>query len=176
MTTSDMLDTLPTPALILDEFRMLRNVDRLRSHLSALSVTPRPHLKTVKSVEAARRLLTNGNGPAAVSTLRRQSFRRCRNIGHSLRGWHRTPEAEPGAGSAGQRLRPQHRAGLARAGDRRCPQASRQRRAMPLPALIEIDCDDHRSGLRPDDPFLIHIGRDPGTGRRHLARGGHACR
>lgn len=28
-----------------------------------------------------------------------------------------------------------------------------------IPALIEIDSDDHRAGLKPDDPALIDIGR-----------------
>jgi len=29
----------------------------------------------------------------------------------------------------------------------------------PIPALIEIDCDGHRGGLRPDDPALVALGR-----------------
>lgn len=35
-----------------------------------MGVTLRPHLKTVKSVDPARRVLTDGNGPATVSTLK----------------------------------------------------------------------------------------------------------
>lgn len=70
MTTTDALAALPTPSLILDEGRMARNVVRLRRRLDALGVTLRPHLKTVKSVEAARRVLSGGTGPATVSTLK----------------------------------------------------------------------------------------------------------
>ena len=47
---------------------MVRNIARLRAHLDTLGVALRPHLKTAKSVDVARRVLTSGNGPATVST------------------------------------------------------------------------------------------------------------
>lgn len=37
-------------------------------------------------------------------------------------------------------------------------EASRQA-GQPIPAQIEIDCDGHRGGLKPDDPALTEIGR-----------------
>src|SRR3712207_2780106 len=49
---------------------MLRNIERLRERVRSLGVQLRPHLKTTKSVDIARRVLTGGNGPATVSTLR----------------------------------------------------------------------------------------------------------
>src|SRR5208283_4881446 len=58
------------PALLLDERRMLANISRLRERAASLSVRLRPHLKTAKSVDVARRLLTGATGPATVSTLR----------------------------------------------------------------------------------------------------------
>src|ERR1700675_4432853 len=70
MTDRIRLAALPTPSLVLDEARMARNIKRLRAHIDTLGVALRPHLKTAKSVEVARRLLTGGNGPATVSTLR----------------------------------------------------------------------------------------------------------
>jgi D-serine deaminase-like pyridoxal phosphate-dependent protein len=70
MTMVDPLRELPTLSLILDERRMLRNIDRLRTRVDALGVALRPHLKTNKSVDVAERPLTGGNGPATVSTLR----------------------------------------------------------------------------------------------------------
>ncbi len=70
MTDADRLSDLPTPQLILDEARMLRNIARLRSRLRPHEVTLCPHLKTAKSVEVARRVLADGTGPATVSTLK----------------------------------------------------------------------------------------------------------
>lgn len=58
-----------TPCLIVDEARMMRNIERLAAHAASLGVPLRPHLKTGKSVEVARRMLPGGTGPAMVSTL-----------------------------------------------------------------------------------------------------------
>lgn len=60
---------LRTPALLLDEARMMRNIERLAERASMLGVTLRPHLKTVKSAEIARRLGGGVIGPITVSTL-----------------------------------------------------------------------------------------------------------
>ncbi len=70
MIVPDALQSLSTPSLLLDEGRMLGNIARLRAHLDTLGVALRPHLKTAKSVDVARRVLTGGNGPATVSTLK----------------------------------------------------------------------------------------------------------
>ena len=58
-----------TPFLALDRDRMDRNVARMRARAEALGVTLRPHLKTVKSVPAAQRILGDMAAPATVSTL-----------------------------------------------------------------------------------------------------------
>ena len=63
------LAPLETPALILDETQMRRNIERLANRMESLGVRLRPHLKTAKSVEIARLMLENGTGPATVSTL-----------------------------------------------------------------------------------------------------------
>ena len=57
------LATLPTPCLIVEEARMMANIERLAAHARRLGVALRPHLKTVKSVEIARRVLANATGP-----------------------------------------------------------------------------------------------------------------
>lgn len=67
--TDSRLSPLPTPCLLVDEARMTRNIERLAQHAAALGLSLRPHLKTTKSIEAARRVLPGGNGPATVSTL-----------------------------------------------------------------------------------------------------------
>ena len=67
--TTDSLDTVETPALVLDVTRLDRNVAWLRAHLDALDVAFRPHVKSAKSVDGARRLFADGLGPITVSTL-----------------------------------------------------------------------------------------------------------
>src|SRR3990170_2009705 len=65
-----VLAHLPTPCLLLDQQRMDRNIARLRQHLAGLGVPLRPHLKTSKSVDIARRVMATPAGPATVSTLK----------------------------------------------------------------------------------------------------------
>ena len=63
------LVNLPTPALVLDRDKMDRNVARLAGLMAGFGVTLRPHLKTAKSIDAARRIHPDGPGPITVSTL-----------------------------------------------------------------------------------------------------------
>jgi D-serine deaminase-like pyridoxal phosphate-dependent protein len=168
MTPADALDALPTPALILDEARMLRNVARLRGRLGPLGVALRPHLKTVKSVEAARRLLTGGSGPATVSTLKEAEVFSAAGVRDILYAVGIAPQKlsrvlalrATGCDLSVVLDSPEQAIAVA--------EASRQA-GDTVPVLIEIDCDGHRSGLRPDDPAVVSIG--------HLVeRGGAALR
>jgi D-serine deaminase-like pyridoxal phosphate-dependent protein len=154
----EQLYDLETPALILDEVRMHRNIDRLKAHITARGGTLRPHLKTVKSADVARHLLSDGMGPATVSTLAEaETFARMgvRDIIYAV-------------GITPQKL---DRVAAIRARDcdlsvlldsvaqaQAVADASR-RTGQAIPALIEVDCDGHRSGVAPDDPVLIEIGR-----------------
>ena len=64
------LDDILTPALVVDEGRMTRNIDRMRHRVAELGVSFRPHVKTCKSLEIARRLMPTPRGPITVSTLK----------------------------------------------------------------------------------------------------------
>ncbi len=48
------LSELETPALVLDQAKMDRNIARMREHLARLGVAFRPHVKTTKCVEGAQ--------------------------------------------------------------------------------------------------------------------------
>ncbi|MFT8244142.1 DSD1 family PLP-dependent enzyme [Roseomonas sp. BN140053] len=158
MTDADRLGELPTPQLVLDEARMLRNVARLRARLAPHGVSLRPHLKTVKSVEVARRVLAGGNGPATVSTLQEAEVFAAAGI----------PDILYAVGIAPGKL---NRVLALRATgcdlsvilDSReqaeAVAAASRAAGDPIPVLIEIDSDGHRAGLRPDDPALPAIGR-----------------
>jgi D-serine deaminase-like pyridoxal phosphate-dependent protein len=157
MAPADALDALPTPALILEETRMLRNVARLRGRLGPLGVALRPHLKTVKSVEAARLLLTSGSGPATVSTLKEAEVFSAAGVRDILYAVGIAPQKlsrvlalrATGCDLSVVLDSPEQAIAVA--------EASRQA-GDAVPVLIEIDCDGHRSGLRPDDPALVSIG------------------
>src|SRR5437660_1791994 len=60
---------LDTPALLLDRATMDRNIARMRDKIASLGVALRPHVKTVKCLEAIERIAP-GRGAVTVSTLR----------------------------------------------------------------------------------------------------------
>jgi D-serine deaminase-like pyridoxal phosphate-dependent protein len=60
---------LSTPALILDKSAMQRNLDDMHARMRAHGVGLRPHLKTAKSAEVARRAISGQPGGITVSTL-----------------------------------------------------------------------------------------------------------
>lgn len=68
------LSQLETPCLVLDEAKLERNVARMHAHLDALGVSLRPHLKTAKSIDVARRVLRSTDDPITVSTLKEAEY------------------------------------------------------------------------------------------------------
>jgi D-serine deaminase-like pyridoxal phosphate-dependent protein len=158
MTDRIRLAALPTPSLVLDEARMARNIKRLRAHLDTLGVALRPHLKTAKSVEVARRLLTGGNGPATVSTLREAEVFAEAGVHDILYAVGISPDKLA-------RVLALRAKGcdlsvvLDSAAQAEVVAAASRRSGDSIPALIEIDCDGHRSGLVPGDPAIVAVGR-----------------
>jgi D-serine deaminase-like pyridoxal phosphate-dependent protein len=63
------IDDLPTPALILDRAILDRNLKRMGERLSHAGVMLRPHVKTAKSLEIARKAVQGHDGRITVSTL-----------------------------------------------------------------------------------------------------------
>ncbi len=152
------LSVLPTPCLLVDEARMKRNIDRLSKHAAGLGVSLRPHLKTTKSVEAARYVLANGDGPATVSTLAEAEVFARAGITDILYG--------VGISAAKlDRVVALHRAGcsltvLLDNTEQAVAVVTASRAAgIAIPAMIEIDSDGHRSGLTAQDPALVEVGR-----------------
>ena len=62
-----------TPALVLDRGKLLANAQKMLAGCHARGTRVRPHLKTLKSVEAARLVVDPRHGGIAVSTLRRRA-------------------------------------------------------------------------------------------------------
>ncbi len=152
------LARLPTPALILDESRMLRNVHRLRDRLGPLGVSIRPHLKTVKSVDAARRILEGGTGPATVSTLKEAEVFAAAGVNDILYAVGIAPDklgrvCAIRAGGCDLSVT------LDTAEQAEAVVQAAKAAGMAIPTLIEIDCDNHRAGLNPRSPALARIGR-----------------
>jgi D-serine deaminase-like pyridoxal phosphate-dependent protein len=156
--TDPRLAALSTPCLLLDEAAMSRNIDRLSARAAQLGVTLRPHLKTGKSVDVARRVLAGGTGPATVSTLAEAEAFAAAGVRDILYAVGIAPQKL-------DRVVALNRAGCALTVlldsliQAEAVAAASRASGVAIPALIEIDCDGHRGGVLPDDSALIAIGR-----------------
>ena len=150
--------TIDTPALIIEESKMNANIERMRNKAKSLGVTLRPHLKTSKCWEVAKRQLWTAQGPATVSTLKEaEEF-----------ATHGVKDIIYAVGIAPQKLF--RVAALLRQGvdlkiildnvqSSQAVSAFCQKENLPIKVLIEIDCDGHRSGLKPNDTELLAVAK-----------------
>ena len=159
------LAQLQTPCLLLDEIRMERNIVRLRDRLSRLGVRLRPHLKTPKCVEVARRVMDTPAGPATVSTLKEaEEFAR-----HGVRDMLYAVGIAPNKLDRVASLRAKGTNLSVIVDSVEAAQAviaKARATGDAIPVLIEIDSDGHRSGVEPKQAELL-----TGIGRL-LHRGG----
>ncbi len=150
------LHTIDTPALIIDEVKMDANIAKMSDKAKSLGVTLRPHLKTSKCWEVAKRQIWTPQGPATVSTLKEaEEF-----------AAHGVTDMIYAVGIAPQKL---HRvANIIRRGvdlkiildSTEAAQAVTrfcQEERLEIKVLIEIDCDGHRSGLKPDSEEIVRV-------------------
>ena len=148
--TAPSLDSLPTPCLLLDQARLARNAERMRARTAGLGVTFRPHLKTAKSVDAAMYILGTPPGPATVSTLKEAEVFGAAGITDLLYAVCISPQKLDRV----DRLR-QSGVDLKIILDfteaAKAVAAHGRKTGAPLPVLIEIDVDDHRSGVHWND-------------------------
>jgi D-serine deaminase-like pyridoxal phosphate-dependent protein len=63
------IGSLETPCLVLDEFKLIKNIELMNSKFRQKDIVFRPHMKTAKCMEIATRMMANGRGPITVSTL-----------------------------------------------------------------------------------------------------------
>ena len=152
------LEQLETPCLVLERGKLERNIARMRDHLAKLKVGLRPHVKTAKSYDVARLALAGQPGGITVSTLKEAEQFFAHGITDILYAVGITPN------------KLDHVAALKRRGaditiildnveSARIVAARGAALGIKFPALIEIDSDGHRSGVKPDDAALLDIGR-----------------
>ena len=148
------LADLETPALILDAAKMRANIARMNATARRHGVVLRPHLKTGKSVEVAKAMTAGWPGAVTVSTLKEAD----RFFAAGFR------DILYAVGIAPNKLA--HAARLTREGcvltlildsleAAEMVAAFGRENGVTLPALIEIDSDDHRAGVGPDDAATL---------------------
>ena len=147
-----------TPFAVVDVHRSRRNIERLAARADRLGVTLRPHVKTAKSLDVAALMHEAGRPcPVTVSTLAEaEAFA---DGGYTDITYavgidpHKLPRVV-----ALLRRGVTLRVLLDSVEQAEFVADASRRAGLPVPAQIEIDCDGHRGGLRPDAPVLPRIG------------------
>lgn len=154
--TSPTINKLETPALLLENGKMQKNIARMRDQLARLKVAFRPHVKTAKCVEVALAMSGGVAGPITVSTLREADYFADNGFTDILYA----------VGITANKMG--HVASLLGRGIKltlildnldaahALVQASAAL-SVSVHALIEIDCDGHRAGILPDSPELLAV-------------------
>jgi D-serine deaminase-like pyridoxal phosphate-dependent protein len=153
-----MFEAIITPAALIDETRMMRNISRMQRRMNALGVSFRPHVKTSKCIEVARRQQAQGARGITVSTLREAEhffaagfvdilYAACitpnkfdRALALRRRGCDLTVVVDSMAAAEA----------IAEKG---------QIEKHAFHVMIEVDTDGHRAGVKPEDRLLIDIAR-----------------
>jgi D-serine deaminase-like pyridoxal phosphate-dependent protein len=152
------LDDLLTPALVLDRARLERNLAAMTARMAGHGVALRPHMKTAKSAEVARRAVAGSAGGITVSTVAEAAY-------FAAEGFRDITYA---VGMVAAKMAPL--ATLMRKGVRitlltddlggvaALDEAAGALGVCPE-LLIEIDTGLGRAGLAPDAPDVVALGR-----------------
>lgn len=161
MTSKNLLSdpSVMTPCLLVDRGRLENNLKRLKDRIAGSGVSVRPHLKTVKSIEAARLALGDESTGATVSTLKEAEEFGSRGITDLLYAVCISPQKL-------QRVTSLRQDGvdlkivIDSAEMAEVVSAHASRTADRIPTLIELDVDGHRSGVGSEETdLLVRIGR-----------------
>ena len=142
---------LDTPALVVDAGRLEANLARMADAAAAAGIELRPHAKTHKCVEVARRQLAHHAAGLTVATLAEAEL-------FAGAGCDRLFIAYPlwSGGARRTRLAALHERTELRVGVDSLAAAEQLAAAVsgtgrPLQVLIEVDCGQHRTGVPPRD-------------------------
>ena len=151
------LADIATPAALIDEPGMMRNIARMQERMTALGVRLRPHVKTPKCIEVAQRQVAAGARGITVSTLKEAEEFFAHGFADVLYAVCIPP-------SKLDRVLALRRRGCAltilvdslAAAQAIVDKGRTENHAFDV--MIEVDTDGHRSGVEPDDSALVDIG------------------
>jgi len=72
--TVERLADTATPAAVLDRAKLAANCAHMINHVHGLGARLRPHMKTLKSIDAARIAIDPTHGGIAISTLNEAAY------------------------------------------------------------------------------------------------------
>lgn len=151
---------LATPAALIEDTRLARNIARMQSRMDELGVRFRPHVKTSKCVEVARRQLAAGARGITVSTLKEAEQFFQAGFEDILYAVSLAPQkVAPALDLRRRGCELQLVVDSMAAARALTEQASNEPVPEPVPVLIEVDVDGHRGGVAPGSALLLDIGQ-----------------
>ena len=161
------LQSLNTPAALIDIERMNRNIERMQQRMNALGVSFRPHVKTTKCEQVVRAQVDAGARGITVSTLKEAEQFFASGIRDIVYAVGMAPTKLPQALA----LRREGCDLKIVADSVPCAEAIAafgQEHDERFEVWIEIDVDGHRSGIAPDDDMLLAVASTLSDGGMHL--------
>ncbi len=157
----DSLADLPTPSLVLDLDVLGRNLERMATRARRLGVRLRPHLKTHKCLEIARRQQQLGACGLTVSTLAEASCFAAHGCDDLTWAFpvilSRIPEARQIAERITLRLLVDSAAAIDALEDS----------GFPFHVWLKVDCGYHRAGVDPHSGLAVALARRLHGGGAH---------
>lgn len=151
-----MLREAETPAIVLDKGKVRDNCERLKRRCRTLGVRLRPHMKTLKSIDAARMAVDPSHGGVAVATLNEAEYF----------AQHGFVDIQYAVCISADKL-PRAARILANASrfsffldsleTARAVADFARDHGVAFRVWLEIDSGEHRTGVDPDDPALLAI-------------------
>ena len=156
MSTLATLATLDTPAALIDLPRMQHNIERMQQRMDALGVSFRPHVKTTKCTPVARAQLAAGARGITVSTLKEAAQFYADGISDILYAVGMAPGKLPQA-LALRRQGCDLKIITDSVASAAAIAAFGRQHGEVFDVWIEIDCDGHRSGIKPEEAALLEV-------------------
>ena len=152
------LADLPTPCLVLDRQRLLRNLRTMAGNLARHNVPLRPHMKTAKSIDVARLALDGQPGGITVSTLAEAEYFASHGVVDILYAVGVTPGKLDQVASLNA-----SGANVTVVTDDPLTADAIAAHPANIRAMIEIDCGEQRSGVLVAEDLISELANRLGT-------------
>lgn len=149
---------ISTPAALIDHGQMRRNIARMQARVDALGVGFRPHVKTTKCLPIVHEQIAAGARGITVSTLKEAEQFFAQGIVDILYAVGMVPNKLAQA-SALLRQGCELKLIVDNVLAARAIADFGREHGQVFEVWLEIDTDQHRSGLAPEEPALLEVGR-----------------
>jgi D-serine deaminase-like pyridoxal phosphate-dependent protein len=151
------VNSVRTPCLIVDIEKVSKNISRMHRQVERLGVKLRPHAKTAKNINILKMALDGQAGGITVSTLKEAEYFFQKGISDIVYAVGISPQKVPPIvelvrKGADVKIILDSREQVYFAG------RVAEQYGVVVSALIEIDCDGHRSGVGPNSDELLDLG------------------